>query len=222
MEILHLTDLHFHRPWLEWIAERARTFDAVAISGDLLDLEHEVPPQRQIEWLRQWALRFPVPLVLSPGCIDLDYFLELRCLWMEELASEQVIVGGGCLKLGEWMIESLPWDGLPARWGERHIVVAHRGPPGTPSMRWLGAAFDDGNPLFANRLRSLRPPPAFVLHGRVHAPLLWCGLVGRTRCANPGTADPDSPEPNHLILDLDTLTLEWRPEGVPTATLRRS
>lgn len=222
MKILHLTDLHFHQPWFEWVTIHARAFDAVTLSGDLLDLEHRVAPHRQIGWLRQWVLRFPVPLVLSPGCTDLDNRLEYRCRWMEDLAREQVIVERGCLQLGEWMIESLPWGSVPAQRGPRHIVVCHHGPAGSPSMRWVGEVVDDGSVKFAERLSALGPTPAFVLHGQVHHPLLWCGLIGRTQCANPGTADRAAPEPNHLILNLDSQTLEWRQRGVLTATVRRS
>jgi metallophosphoesterase superfamily enzyme len=55
--VLVTADLHYHKPWFEWLVREASRFDAVLIAGDLLDMfiaELRIMQAREVQsWLRR-------------------------------------------------------------------------------------------------------------------------------------------------------------------------
>ncbi|HRJ46108.1 MAG TPA: metallophosphoesterase, partial [Opitutaceae bacterium] len=72
MHLLHVSDLHFRRPWFHWLRNDAPAHDALVISGDLLD--HRLPDvPAQMAWVGEWLQASPVPVVVSSGNHDLEW-----------------------------------------------------------------------------------------------------------------------------------------------------
>jgi Icc-related predicted phosphoesterase len=82
MIIAHFSDLHCNRPHLRWITKNATQFDAIAISGDLLNAAQPTEIYRQIGYLRHWAATLEktgVPTLISSGNHDFnDAVLDLH------------------------------------------------------------------------------------------------------------------------------------------------
>jgi hypothetical protein len=207
MKLLHLTALHFHQRWFEWAARTAPQFDAVAISGELLNGNRGIPLDEQIAWVSRWALNFPVPLILASGVSDIDE--SGRARWLESLARSQLTVDRGRTRVGRWSVEAVPWQRLPAYGGEHHITVAHVGPSGVSPTTLFPENMTGGDPRFSRHLRRTPQPPAIVLCGSVLSALGWLGRYRSTWVLNPGKGSPHAEAPNHIVLDLDRATARW-------------
>lgn len=74
VKILLTADLHFHRPWFDWLRREASFFDLLCIAGDFFDLEHPAGLLPQMVFLYQWVsdlARQHIPLALCSGNHDL-------------------------------------------------------------------------------------------------------------------------------------------------------
>lgn len=207
MKILHLTALHFHQRWFEWAAREANRFDAVAVSGDLLNRNSGIRVDEQIAWVRHWALAFPVPLILASGVSDIDE--SGRARWLESLARSQLTVDRGRTRLGRWSVEAVPWNRLPANGGEFHIAVAHVGPSGVTPTTLFPENATGGDPRFSRHLRRTPHPPGIILCGSVLCALGWLGRYQGTWVLNPGKGSPHAETPNHIVLELDQAMACW-------------
>jgi len=135
MRILLLADLHYRKPWFNWLA--TQKVDLVLIAGDLLDsMTSGDSLIRQILYVRNWCAGYPGPLVLSSGnhdsntqrgFIDPEELEELsakQCAavaqlleaphWMDCLARPGVMTDGRseCLSMpgGEVVVTTIPYD----------------------------------------------------------------------------------------------------------------
>ena len=70
MRLLLTSDLHFVRPWFDWVAEQAPLYDLVCVSGDLLDAFLPGGLIKQEMVVHRWAGGFRSPLALSSGNHD--------------------------------------------------------------------------------------------------------------------------------------------------------
>ena len=129
MKLLLSSDLHYRADWFAWLLKAAPKYDAVAVAGDLLDIDSELAPQ--IEFLRDWVRKMKrtgTPLFLCCGNHDLngtalawpydpteklspeqEAFRQLAKsteYWMDALMEEGACIVGG-------MVKTLPnLDGL--------------------------------------------------------------------------------------------------------------
>jgi predicted phosphohydrolase len=74
VKILLTADLHFHRPWFEWLLAEAPNFDLICVAGDLFSLEDPSGFIPQMVFLYDWISRFsrqPTPIALCSGNHDL-------------------------------------------------------------------------------------------------------------------------------------------------------
>ena len=74
MKILLTADLHFHRPWFDWLQREAPYFDLICIAGDLFDLEYPSGFLPQMVFLYDWIsdlARRQIPIALCSGNHDL-------------------------------------------------------------------------------------------------------------------------------------------------------
>jgi len=67
--ILHVTDIHFHKPHFEWMAQQIDSFDILCISGDLI--EHPKEPG-QVEWVSDWLNTLQKPTFICSGNHDIE------------------------------------------------------------------------------------------------------------------------------------------------------
>lgn len=207
MKILHVSDLHFHRPWFFWVANRAPEFDAVAISGDLLDLFSRTSIESQIEWVGKWLRSISVPLVVCSGNHDLD--CAKRCEWLTRFSAtrEQLVTDRGILRRGQWTVEAVPFGKLPLRGGPSHVVVTHRPPAGAPTARLSPEGVDAGDPRLTRYLANGVEAPWLILSGDVHQPRNWRARSGGIWSFNPGAAPHAHPQvPNCIVFDLSQQT----------------
>ena len=211
MKLLHVTDLHFHRPWFRWVAAKAPCYDALAISGDLLNECSEIPFERQAHWVSRWLCQLPVPTVVCSGNHDID--VEGECEWLRKLpeAREQLTCDRGMLRLGRWTIEAVPWRGLPLRGGDHHVVVTHVPPAGAPTARGRADECDWGDPKLTRHLRDAADAPWLILSGHEHEPMHWQARWRQTWSLNPlAKTEGSSTMPNHIVVDLTKRTAAWR------------
>jgi hypothetical protein len=80
VRILLTADLHFHRPWFEWILRVADRYDLVCVAGDLLNIYHPDGFVPQLIYVFEWVQQFvklPSNLALCSGNHDLPVNLPL-------------------------------------------------------------------------------------------------------------------------------------------------
>ena len=206
MKILHLSDLHFHRPWFDWVRERAPDYDAVAIAGDLLGPESLANPRKQVRWVQSWIATFPRPLLLCSGNwderdIDLPEDLEG---WLGALSYPHVKTDGQTTQIGEWTIECVPWLQQPTLGGGRQLALVHCPPEGCATSIDAESGRDFGDFNLAENLRVGICAPQIVLGGHVHNPVHWAARCGSTWSINPGVGQGiDHRMPAAVAVDLD-------------------
>lgn len=68
LTILHVTDLHFYKPYYQWILEQIGSFDVLCITGDLIGEMHpsaRTSKTRQINWVSNDKINNS--LISNPG-----------------------------------------------------------------------------------------------------------------------------------------------------------
>lgn len=221
MKILHVTDLHYHKPWFDWVLHRASDFDAVAISGDLLNLFAPCPLEEQGEWVSQWLERLPTATAVCSGNHDVTD--SGHCPWERRPGADIPTLTGDreILRRGAWTIEAVPWGGLPRRGGENHVVVCHAPPAGASTAWSVADQQDRGDGRLARCLGESADLPWIVLSGHVHDPRGWQAHRRGTWSFNPLHTGQEHPEvPNHLELDLAAATAVWRNGRAETCRVR--
>jgi len=144
MKILHLSDLHLNRAWLEWAGQQAPHYDLVCVSGDLLDMFSRQVPLYGMVVIKKWADEFPGRLALCSGNHDGNdpamtppahllprlgvkdrrhaEKLMLQERWMDALARAEVITDGRSelLPIGEnrVVVTTIPYDFTAVLWHE--------------------------------------------------------------------------------------------------------
>ena len=74
MKLLLTADLHFRKPWFEWVLRVADRYDLVCIAGDLLDMFHPEGVVPQLIYVYEWMqmlLKTQIPVALCSGNHDL-------------------------------------------------------------------------------------------------------------------------------------------------------
>jgi calcineurin-like phosphoesterase family protein len=75
VKIILTADLHFHRPWFNWLLRAADRFELVCVAGDFLDMYRREGMVPQLIFLYEWAQAFarrPAYLALCTGNHDLS------------------------------------------------------------------------------------------------------------------------------------------------------
>lgn len=218
MKLLHVTDLHFRRPWLDWLVAQARRYDAVCFSGDLLDLfpNARTSLREQSKWMREWLGNFPVRIYVCTG--NHDWWppsehvtdTDTQGGWLKKAAGPNVRVDGTSEIFQGYRFVCCPWLGVPVAPGpEPAVILVHAPPLGTPLSSDLGR--EVGDPEVAAAVLRL-PAGSFVLSGHIHDPKRWCHQLGPAWCFNPGM-DRQAMEPNHVIIDTTARTAEFHGGG---------
>lgn len=228
MRLLFVADLHYSLKQFDWLLAEAGGFDLVAIGGDLLDLASPLDADIQIAIVEKYLslLSDKCFLVVSSGNHDGDSRSpadESIAEWLQAARGERLHVDGEGFDVGDLRITVCPWwDGdvsraeveaqlereaslVRGRW----IWIYHAPPEGARTS-WTGRKFigDEALRGWIDRFQ-----PDMVLSGHIHnSPFYdegsWIDRLGRTWVFNPGR-QPGA-EPTCIILDLDTMTAEWR------------
>lgn len=205
MTILHVTDFHFNKRWLDWLLHRAPAHDVVVMSGDMLDLAIATPQRRQIEWVSGWLNDFPRPLCVCSGNHDLEWDSEAErwtpAYWLRDIANPHVWSDGQRVALNGLSILNIGATTRP-KGGEADVWVVHA-PPSETLVATRSTGADAGDPDLIAAIR--RYAPRLVLSGHVHAPLHWRELRDGTLFLNPGR-NPEGSIPHHILVDTDQMS----------------
>jgi len=144
MKILHLSDLHLNRAWLDWASAAADQYDLVCVAGDLLDMFSKNPPLHGMLLVKEWADKFPGRMALCSGNHDgngpemtppAHLLTELAAedrlraehllaheQWMDGLGRADLVPDGRselvpCGKRGV-VLTTIPYDTTAVRWHE--------------------------------------------------------------------------------------------------------
>jgi predicted MPP superfamily phosphohydrolase len=114
--VLIIADLHYHKPWFDWLLREAPRFEAVLIAGDLLDMfkaELRIVQAREVQsWLKRLSEITEVAVCSgnhdSAGHqVTLDRASVYQ--WLVELGQVPNIITDGCTRLlDETIITTVP------------------------------------------------------------------------------------------------------------------
>jgi hypothetical protein len=232
MRLLLTADLHCRLPWFKWLEAQALRYDAVVISGDLLDVFHKEPLKHQVKrttsWLRSLAAKTNV--VLCSGnhdTIDIPFERGLCPMpaWVAGLASILTVDGKTAIIRDQVVVTSLSFIATAAQ--KRPILAAAHRVRDEKHLPWIvinhhPPSFHQGigpEELIAGRFVQ-EFSPTFWACGRLwgQEPYLkkrgWVQRMGGSIVLNTpqfyaGQELLDAPFPNHVVLDLKARQLSW-------------
>jgi len=227
MKILAVSDLHFGLPQFDWIVQRAGSYDAIVIAGDLLDLGGHLDLDAQItvvvKYLRTISAK--TRLLVCSGNHDGDEKNETQefvARWLQRVRAAGLVVDSGGLDLPGLHISVCPWwDGPSTRDTMQRFLRTeqpappkpwlwvHHAPPDGVGVSWTGKVHA-GDTFLVNTIHELSPD--FVFSGHIHnSPFrtggAWASRIGRTWIFNAGM-QLGAP-PAYIELDLDKRTARW-------------
>jgi Icc-related predicted phosphoesterase len=227
VRILHVSDLHYSLPQLDWVVNAAPSFDLVVVAGDSLNIASAVALEAQSVVVVRYLsmLHAAGHVIVSSGNHDLtgpDHWGEQTALWLSDVREAGVPTDGDSLLVDDTLITICPWwdgpagrdrvasqlgtanDARPSRW----LWVYHWPPLGSPTC-WTGSR-DYGDADLVSWIEEFRPE--IVLTGHVHqSPFKpegsWVDRIGGTWVFNAG--HQIGPVPAHIVLDLDQGHARW-------------
>ncbi len=204
MRILHVSDLHFHQPWFDWVIKIAPNYDGVCLTGDLIDgFSMSVSVEHQSEVINRWLAGLQFPIFICSGNHDWSpdkrpslagtSFLHCKNPAVRTDGTDELFMGHRfvCAAWGE------PVDKIS---GIEPVVLLSHVPPAETRL-----AVCDAGDLGEAEVRYLAdsfPQHSIVLSGHVHKPDAWFERINDTCCFNPGSCSFVSKIPNHIRLDL--------------------
>jgi uncharacterized protein len=215
MRILHVSDLHFRQRWFDWVAAQATRFDAVCLSGDLLDM---LPTARtnlreQAKWATQWLAAFPGErLFVCSGNHDwwaaegTDRDAEGK--WLMRARRRNVVVDGDVRILEGMRFVCSPWLRPVEADGLEPVVLIVHAPPEGAAVAKDRSGMDVGDFEVAQIAQQL-PPHSLVLSGHAHTPARWFARIGGVCCFNPGVDFESKSVPNHIVIDTERRRAEF-------------
>jgi predicted phosphodiesterase len=202
MRILHVTDFHASDALYGWLSRESDGFDLVALSGDLLDLNHPGAVGDQIDRVLAHMKLIAAPLALCSGNHDSVAGSGPRlklASWLKAARREKVWIDGDLFEIGGYRFRCIPWSGKLPDAKPEEIWLIHSPPDEAPTGISQGGS-GWGNFEFGELCRSSNGP-RLALSGHVHEPQSWRAKVGRTWSLNPGCPD-HAHMPNHVMIDL--------------------
>lgn len=227
MRYLVTSDLHYALRQLDWISDQAPEFDAVVLSGDLLDAAGGADLNAQIALFIAYLRRLAesTVVVVNSGNHDLTVRRddgEKTAGWLREIGAG-VVTDGANVSLGPDLVSACAWwEGAATRREleaqlERDAEIARAGlwiwayhsPPDRSPTAWSGKRHFGDEVL--NELID-RHQPDVVLAGHVHeAPYQpdggWHDRIGGTTVLNAGRQT--GPVPAHIIVDSELRIASW-------------
>lgn len=217
MKILHLSDLHGVERFYSWVSGEVRRthYDALVVSGDLLNLFDLEYVEGQIGMVRDWSEGLPpeLPVFLVSGNHDkLSLHLLLdKARWLRSLKRNNVFIDGESTELGGFCFECVGWGRVPvAKTKLLKILVSHS-PPALSLAGTDCLGEDLGDVELTQHIQQAPCTTWLVLCGHVHEPKRWHD-VGSICCLNPATS-LDAKVPSHIMIDTEARTATRSGDG---------
>jgi Icc-related predicted phosphoesterase len=207
MKLLHITDLHSHSAWFDWLIAAAPRFDLVCVTGDTLnlgDLSSEI--DREIDDALNRLVQIKTPLAICSGNHDLHYLGgQDRAQWMQALRRKNVWLDGDAFWFHDYRFRCVGWCDPVPRDSKADIFLMHAPPFGAKTSTVAGGV-SFGDEELRDACMAGEGPRLFTLGGHVHRALGFWSVLHETITLNPGQGDhPDIP--NHIVLDLHARTM---------------
>jgi Icc-related predicted phosphoesterase len=213
MKILHVSDLHNHLNWFDWLIENEKNYDVTVIAGDLLDmLSNEVPLKAQIKTISKKLRTLNNPTLICSGNHD-GVALEQepdenstsnfpkQTHWFLTLQKPNLIIKTQPIEIQDFTFQILHWEHNREIINEnkKTIVISHNPPKYTKiSNNKQPGSEDYGDIEFLENIK--RNQPLLTLSGHIHDPINWYTYVGNTLCLNP-TYTHSNKIPNRIEID---------------------
>jgi len=130
LRILHISDLHNHKPYYDWILTQTNNYDALCITGDFIgstELTMAIEPlEQQIEFVKRWLEALTKPTFICSGNHDDD--IDNRVLVQEDynLDFDSSIDDAGD---DDWLADdswSIPSENWVAKINNSHVFSDNR------------------------------------------------------------------------------------------------
>jgi Icc-related predicted phosphoesterase len=227
MKILVASDLHYRLRQFDWLASQAGNYDAIVISGDLLDISSSIDLSVQIVVMKKYLKEISgaTRLLVCSGNHDgneKNDADEYVAPWLQEVRGQHLHVDGDSVFLGDTLVTIFPWwDGDVSRRDvsrqfeqasrlviDRWIWIYHAPPDNSPTS-WTGKRFI-GDTELNKWIEQYQPD--LVIAGHIHqspyaAGGSWVDRIGKTWVFNAGAYMGDIPA--HIVIDLDAMNAEW-------------
>ena len=209
MRLLHVTDFHGNRRWFDWVVDHATDFDAIAYTGDFLDMFGREPLAEQVRWVTTWAHRLPRSLLWCSGNHDVEPTASpvLSGRWLRELPGANAFDRAGRLHLLGHSFVRMDWQGRVPNLRDGDILLSHAPPAACLTALSLGGG-DHGSLDLADAFSYAAASPWLVLSGHVHQPRRWKDRCGGIVSLNPGQ-NAGAKEPNHIVVDTLARKARW-------------
>lgn len=228
--VLVVSDLHGHRPHLDWLRINARDYDLVVVPGDFDDASADLPADARAAITSGFVAEIAAftPIAVCSGNHDLDGrddHGERVSRWVRSLGAN-AFGDGQLVGCGEYAISLLPWwDGPAGAAALRRQVADDASRVDGRSWIWVHHAPVDASPTCWDGVRHRgddvlaelvdHHTPSVVLTGHIHdAPFLdggdWSDRRGGTLLLNAGRQMTSTP--SHIELDLVAGVATWHAE----------
>lgn len=202
MKILHVSDLHSHTAWFEWLASQA-DFDLICLTGDILNLgDLSADIDSEIDTALNHLVEVQVPLAVCSGNHDIHYLGgQDRAQWLKSLRRKNVWIDGDAFWFCDYRFRCIGWCDPVSRGGGDDFWLMHAPPFGARTSTVAGGISHGDEEARDVCLRG--DGPRWALGGHIHTPLGSWAMLHESISLNPGRGD--HPEiPNHYVIDLRT------------------
>jgi len=222
LTILHVTDLHFYKPFYLWLLTQIGNFDVLCITGDLIG---EISPlekigrSEQVNWVSSWLEQLTKPVFICSGNHDVDSDIDLladledligevefsssndndRDFWLNKINNPLVFTDSSIHSIGNCIFGCVPYysSGLDRYHG--CDVLLHHDPPYN-SKTSIQAGENFGSYELYQALMADTVLPSYLLCGHVHRPLANKDKIKNSFVSNPGASFVGN-IPNHKYIE---------------------
>lgn len=199
--ILHVSDIHAHPAWLEWLVKKSPAYGLICLTGDTLNLGAiDTEPAEQIAKVVPYLKRIRTPMAIVSGNHDeLPLVGFESATWLRPLRTKDVWTDGDSFNLGGHSFRCVGWcDPSPGDLAA-DFLLAHAPPFGIATSTVSGGVSHGCDVL---REQCLWGGGArWILSGHIHSPLAHWSRIGGSTSLNPGKGMHGS-IPNHIVIDL--------------------
>ncbi len=128
LKILFTADLHYHRPWFDWLLQIANRLDLVCLGGDLVDMNHPSGFIPQLIFLYEWVQSFiksQTQLAICSGNHDLPLNTPLLPPGIS-IRKDKLAILGDLARQKSW-IHALKLNHLVSVDGDTRIIRSRSG-----------------------------------------------------------------------------------------------
>lgn len=223
MTILHVTDLHFYKPYYQWILEQVGNFDILCLTGDLIGEMRptaRINKTSQINWVSKWIEQLTMPTFICSGNHDVDgdndddllldlgdFINDVGCcpsidetFWLNKIKNPQVFTDNRIHTIRSITFGCVPYYGYGLDEYSNCDVLLHHDPPdNSKTCIQAGCAFGSLE-LYQSLIMGIISP-SYVLCGHVHRPLANEDKIRNSFVINPGASFGGN-MPNHKYITI--------------------